>query len=69
MPSEYVIDLRAVNRTCSYIASGKIKPAVMTAVGGGTQVNLRIGHSGGTVAAVSRFNPATPGTAGWAFAR
>lgn len=57
-------DIRRVNRNVRLkLADGRVKPGIITAVGAGTTVDVRVGHGGGTFAAVARF--ATPGTIGW----
>lgn len=36
---------KVVNRTCIYVtASGKLRPAIITALGAGDLVDLRVGH-------------------------
>lgn len=57
---------RAVNRTCGYRnASGKLRPAIMTAVGAGTNVDLKGLHTGETFAAVPLWSRSAPTTPGW----
>jgi len=57
-------DIRHVNRLVRLkLASGRIKPAKITALGAGTLVDVRVINGGGDFAAVALF--ATPGTIGW----
>lgn len=38
---------RKVNRTCTYVrADGTLRPAIITALGAGTAVDVRVGHHG-----------------------
>jgi len=58
-------DYRKVNRHVGYRRSGKTRPAVITAVGAGTSINLRVVHQGETGSNISKWSRSTPGTAGW----
>ena len=60
-------DFREVLRVVRYRTAGmKWKPAIITAVGAGTNVDLRIVQNRTqTFAAVPRANTAKPLTAGW----
>jgi len=59
--------VRKVNRHCAYIQQETVdgnttyvkrRPAIITALGAGELVNIRIGHSGETFTNVDRkFNP------------
>ena len=44
---------KEVNRTCVYVDStGRLRPGVITALGAGDLVDLRVGHHGETYSAV-----------------
>lgn len=51
---------RKVNRTCTYVsATGKPRPAIITALNGPSNVSLRVGHHGETYTNVAEMTAKT----------
>jgi hypothetical protein len=60
------LDARKVNRHVSVrTTAGKVRPAVITAVGAGTNVDCRVGHLAETFTNLPVWSRTTPSTAGW----
>lgn len=60
MPVAPHTGVRKVNRTVTYIdAAGRHRPAIITALGAGNLVNLRVGHHGETYSNVDHISAVT----------
>ena len=67
MPAAPHTGVRKVNRTVTYIDSaGSIRPAIITGLGAGNLVNLRVGHHGETYSNVDHITAVTQ-TGRWYF--
>jgi hypothetical protein len=59
------LDARKVNRHVTVrTAAGKLRPAQITAVGAGTNVDCKVSGAE-TFAALAKWSKATPATPGW----